>query len=63
MPLYCYRCLDCGCWDQRLAGIDDDTAFCTNCKGLMLRVADNILEPYFEESTELLEEAQLIENL
>jgi putative FmdB family regulatory protein len=53
MPRYCYRCLDCGSWDQRVAGLDDDTAICTKCGGLMLRVADNVLGPDFEEIPEV----------
>ncbi|MEW6657715.1 MAG: FmdB family zinc ribbon protein [Thermodesulfobacteriota bacterium] len=57
MPIYSYRCLDCGSWDQRVAGLDDATAICIKCKGLMLRVNDNILEPYFVDSADLLEEA------
>jgi putative FmdB family regulatory protein len=56
MPIYGYRCLDCGSWDQRVAGLDDEAAMCTKCEGLMLRVADNILRPYFEDVHNLLEE-------
>lgn len=56
MHIYCYRCLDCGSWDQKVAGLDDDLAICTNCGGLMLRMADNIMGPYFEEISDLLEE-------
>jgi putative FmdB family regulatory protein len=63
MPIYCYRCLDCGGWDQRVAGLDDDTAFCTKCGGLMLRVCDNILGPYFEEISGLQEEMATAEEL
>jgi hypothetical protein len=58
MPIYCYPCLDCGSWDQRVASPEDDMAICTNCGGLMLRVADNIMGPYFEEISDLLEEMQ-----
>ena len=63
MPIYCYRCLDCGSWDQRVAGLDDEAAICTKCEGLMLRVADNILGPYFEEIPDLLNEAMTEEGL
>ena len=63
MPIYGYRCLDCGSWDQRVAGLDDDTAMCTKCGGLMLRVADNIWGPYFEETSDLLEEMVTAEEL
>ena len=61
MPVYSYRCLECGSWDQRVAGLDDDTAICTKCGGLMLRVADNILGPYFEEISNLLYEMKTAE--
>ena len=63
MPIYSYRCLDCGSWDQRVAGLDDDTAICTKCRGLMLRVADNIMGPYFEEISGLLKEGMTEEGL
>ncbi len=63
MPLYCYRCLDCGSWDRRVAGIDDATALCIRCKGLMLRVDDNVLGPYFTGSAELLEDALLLDDI
>ena len=61
MPFYGYRCLECGNWDQRVAGLDDDTAICTRCGGLLLRVADNILGPYFEEISNLLDEMKTAE--
>jgi predicted nucleic acid-binding Zn ribbon protein len=54
MPLYCYRCMDCGCWDRIVAGIDDDAASCIRCGGLMLRTSNNLLGPYFEEVPGLL---------
>ena len=63
MPIYGYRCLDCGSWDQRVAGLDDEAAICTKCEGLMLRVADNILGPYFEEIPDLLKEVMTEEGL
>jgi putative FmdB family regulatory protein len=63
MPIYCYRCLDCGSWDQRVAGLDDDTALCTKCGGLMLRVGDNVFGPYFEASSDLPEEIVTAEEL
>jgi hypothetical protein len=36
---------------------------CTKCEGLMLRVADNILGPYFEEIPDLLKEVMTEEGL
>ena len=49
MPLYTYQCLDCTALDQRLAGLDDHTALCTACRGLMLRLDEDVFEPYFHE--------------
>jgi hypothetical protein len=40
MPLYEYQCVDCPATDQRLAGIDNLTALCVDCGGLMLRRDD-----------------------
>ena len=49
MPIYEYQCVDCIDRDQRVAGLDDHTAFCTQCGGLMLRLGDDALRSYFEE--------------
>ncbi len=49
MPIYEYRCVDCGGLDQRVAGCDDHTALCADCGGLMLRLGDDVFRPYFEE--------------
>ena len=49
MPIYEYQCVDCGGQDQRVAGLDDHTALCTQCSGLMLRLDEDIFRPYFEE--------------
>jgi putative FmdB family regulatory protein len=49
MPIYGYQCVDCGGQDQRVAGLDDHTALCTQCGGLMLRLDEDIFRPYFEE--------------
>lgn len=38
MPLYEYQCVDCSSRDLRVAGVDDHTALCTECGGLMLRL-------------------------
>jgi len=48
MPLYEYRCIDCSATDHRVAGIDDHTALCVECGGLMLRLDEDVfrgLEP------------------
>jgi putative FmdB family regulatory protein len=40
MPLYDYQCTDCGRQDQRIGALDDYTALCVDCGGLMLRLDD-----------------------
>ena len=49
MPLYLYRCTDCNSEDQRIAGLDDHTALCSGCGGLMLRLDENLFKPNFDE--------------
>ena len=49
MPIYEYQCVDCTGRDQRVAGLDDHTALCTQCGGLMLRLDEDVFQPYFEE--------------
>jgi len=48
MPLYLYRCIDCGTIDPRIAGLDDHTALCVKCGGLMFRLGDDLFAPYFK---------------
>jgi putative FmdB family regulatory protein len=50
MPIYEYQCVDCSGRDQRVAGLDDHTALCTQCGGLMLRLDEDVFQPYFEEA-------------
>lgn len=52
MPIYYYQCVDCGARDERIAGIDDHTAICVNCGGLMLRLDGDIFQPYFPPDLE-----------
>jgi putative FmdB family regulatory protein len=52
LPIYEYQCVDCGGRDQRVAGLDDHTALCTQCGGLMLRLDEDIFQPYLEEMAE-----------
>lgn len=52
MPIYDYQCVDCGDRDQRVAGLDDHTALCAQCGGLMLRLDEDVFLPYFEERAE-----------
>ena len=48
MPTYPYKCLACGAPDLRVAGIDDETAVCHLCDGLMLRQSQ---DPYQHSSS------------
>ncbi len=52
MPLYEYHCVDCDGRDQLVAGLDDHTALCTLCGGLMLRLEEDIFQPYFVDMDE-----------
>ena len=52
MPLYHYQCLDCHTQEQRLAGLDDHTALCAGCGGVMLRLDEDVFPPYFETGPE-----------
>ena len=47
MPLYEYQSMDCTATDQRIAGLDDHTALCVACGGLMLRLEGDLFTPYF----------------
>ena len=49
MPIYEYQCVDCGGRYQRVAGLDDHTALSPQCSGLMLRLDEDVSQPYFEE--------------
>jgi hypothetical protein len=48
MLIYDYQCGDCSEREQRVAGLDDHTALCVACGGLMLRVDVDVFQPYFE---------------
>jgi putative FmdB family regulatory protein len=50
MPIYEYQCVDCSQPDHRVAGLDDHTAICIHCGGLMLRLNEDVFQPYFEEA-------------
>ncbi len=49
MPVYEYQCVDCGSLDQRVGGLDDQTAICTQCGSLMLRLDEDVFQSYFEK--------------
>lgn len=55
MPVYDYQCVDCGDRDSRVAGLDDHTARCAQCGGLMLRLDEDLFHPYFETKEETLD--------
>jgi putative FmdB family regulatory protein len=48
MPVYEYQCVDCGESDQRVGGLDDQTAICAQCASLMLRLDEDVFQPYFD---------------
>jgi len=52
MPSYEYKCIDCGAEEERIAGLDDNTALCVDCGNLMLRLNEDVFRPYFEEASE-----------
>ncbi len=62
MPVYEYQCLDCGEMDQRVGGLDDQTAICALCGSLMLRLDEDVFQPYFARQDELQEVSDLTEN-
>lgn len=47
MPLYEYGCLECRARESRMAGLDDHTAVCVVCRGIMLRLEADIFHAYF----------------
>ena len=52
MPVYAYKCLDCGVPDLRVTGVNDDIALCHLCQGLMLRQnaePRDALQQYFRD--------------
>jgi putative FmdB family regulatory protein len=51
MPVYEYHCVDCGARDRRVGGMDDWTAICAGCGGLLLRLDEDLFGPYFERAT------------
>lgn len=50
MPLYEYQCLDCGARETLVAALDEHTALCLLCGGLMQRVTADPWQPYFPEA-------------
>lgn len=53
MPLYEYQCVDCGGLDQRIGALDDHTAICAECGSLMLRLDEDVFQPYFDKQDAL----------
>lgn len=48
MPIFEYRCIDCAHTESLVAGLDDASALCPKCQGLMLRLDEDLFTPYFE---------------
>ena len=59
MPLYDYRCADCGAWDRRVGGLDDQTALCSRCAGIMLRLTEDVFIGYFAPESRKTESVQV----
>jgi len=49
MPVYEYKCIHCQKEEERIAGLDDDTALCLECGNIMLRLTEDVFRPYFEQ--------------
>jgi putative FmdB family regulatory protein len=52
MPSYEYKCIHCGAEEERIGGLDDNTALCVDCGNLMLRLDEDVFRPYFEAAVE-----------
>jgi putative FmdB family regulatory protein len=50
MPSYEYKCIHCGVEEERIGGLDDNTALCMDCGNLMLRLDEDVFRPYFEQA-------------
>jgi len=55
MPVYQYQCTDknCGLKAAVIAGLDDAMAICSRCGGLMLRLDEDLFQPYFNNQDKL----------
>lgn len=51
MPLLQFKCVDCQTVDERVSAPFEETALCAQCGGLMLRVDEDLFEPYFDRPT------------
>jgi putative FmdB family regulatory protein len=49
MPLYNYTCSACGEKDVRVGGVDDQTATCVSCGGLMHRTDKDVFKDLKDE--------------
>jgi putative FmdB family regulatory protein len=58
MPLYEYYCVDCHTQDTRVAALDDHTARCTRCGGLMFRLDADVFGPYFSSGRPVVRDYQ-----
>lgn len=55
MPLYDYKCENCGIIEDIWAGIEEDRLNCPYCQGFMTRLISVVriicdIEPYFDEN-------------
>src|SRR5208282_6170074 len=53
MPVYEYQCVDCGGVAETVGGMDDGTAICAQCGSLMLRLDEDLFQPYFDNQDKL----------
>ncbi len=53
MPVYECQWVDCGELDQRIGGLDDQTAIGAQCGSLMLRLDEDLFQPYFDNQDKL----------
>ena len=44
MSLYRYECVKCGVQDDRIGSVDDCTALCVLCGGVMLRLDKDVFK-------------------
>jgi putative FmdB family regulatory protein len=62
MPVYEYHCVDCGESDRRVGALDDQTAICAQCGSLMLRLDEDVFQPYFDNRDGLAEVSFMAKN-
>jgi DNA polymerase-3 subunit beta len=48
VPIYDFKCVDCGLAEPVVAGLSDHTALCSRCDGLMRRLDADVFTPDYE---------------